>query len=226
MTIPADEIIYSKRKRLAISVLPGGKVVVRAPLKTRASAIQDFINANQIWIASAKSKMSAIPEPTVYRFSEGEAIWYLGKTYPLHFVPKATAGLVFESDKYFLIQTDQQDKAAALLSAFYRYQTRRLTAGFIEQYAQLTGLRPSAVRVNSARTRWGSCSAKNSLNFSFRLAMVPIDCVEYIVVHELAHIRHHNHSAAYWALVAKLLPDFKTRRAWLKRNGLSLPNIS
>ncbi|MGB4594524.1 MAG: SprT family zinc-dependent metalloprotease [Anaerolineaceae bacterium] len=225
MSMTADEIIYSKRKRLAISVLPGGKVVVRAPLKTRTSIIQDFINANQVWIAAAKTKMSAIPEQTVYHFCEGEAIWYLGKTYPLHLVPKVKGGFIFEPGKYFLLQADQQEWAAALLTAFYRKETRQLTSGFIEHYTLLTGLRPSVVRINSARTRWGSCSAKNALNFSFRLAMTPIECVEYIVVHELAHIRHHNHSANYWALVAKLLPDFKIRRTWLKRNGLSIPTI-
>jgi predicted metal-dependent hydrolase len=225
MSMTADEIIYSRRKRLAISVLPGGKVVVRAPLKTRPSTIEHFISANQLWISSAKSKMSAIPAPTVYRFAEGESLWYLGKAYPLHIIPKVKGGLAFEPGKYFLLQSGQQKRGASLLTAFYRKQTRQLTAGFIVHYAQLSGLKPSAVRINSARTRWGSCSAKNALNFSFRLAMTPIECVEYIVVHELAHVRHHNHSADFWALVVKLYPDFKTQRAWLKRHGLSLPMI-
>jgi predicted metal-dependent hydrolase len=225
MNLTADEIIFSKRKRLALSVLPGGKVVVRAPLKTRSSTIEHFISANQLWIASAKSKMSAIPPPTVYRFAEGESLWYLGKAYPLHLIPKVKGGLTFEPGKYFLLQADQQARATALLTAFYRKETRQLTAGFIEHYAQMTGLKPSTVRINSARTRWGSCSAKNALNFSFRLAMTSIECVEYIVVHELAHIRYHNHSADYWLFVVKLFPGFKTQRTWLKRHGLSLPTI-
>lgn len=171
----------------------------------------------------AKNKMSEIPQQVVYEFKEGEAIWYLGKTYPLHFVPKVRGGLSFEASKFFLMQTDQREKATSLLSAFYREETRRITAEFIHQYYQTSGLKPSAVRVTSARTRWGSCSGKNTISFSLRLAMTPLECLEYIVVHELSHIQHHNHSAKYWALVASLLPGFKQPQSWLKRNGLSLP---
>ncbi|MBR5742107.1 MAG: M48 family metallopeptidase [Firmicutes bacterium] len=86
----------------------------------------------------------------------------------------------------------------------------------IEYYANLMGVRPTAVRYTSAKTRWGSCSPKNSLAFSVRLMRKPPEAIDYVVVHELAHIREHNHSKRFWAIVAKYMPDWRERRKLLK----------
>ena len=75
---------------------------------------------------------------------------------------------------------------------------------------------PIAVKVNSAKTRWGSCSGRNSINFSWRLIMADDDVIDYVIVHELAHIKEHNHSDRFWAVVASVLPDYKMRQAKLK----------
>lgn len=83
-------------------------------------------------------------------------------------------------------------------------------------YSERMGLVPTGVRITSARTRFGSCSGKNSLCFSWRLMQYPMQAVDYVVVHELAHIRHHNHSAAFYALVESVLPDHRERRALLR----------
>lgn len=218
-------MVFSKRKRLAISVLPGGKVVVRAPLRTSKAMIERFVNASQDWIEKAKTRMARLPLPGEVAMREGEMIWYLGKTYPLHLAPKVKGGLVFEPDKYFLLQSDQQSRGKQLLKALYRSETRRLASLMVEYYAARSGLKPTSVRINSARTRWGSCSMKGGVNFSLRLAMVPISCMEYIVVHELAHLRQHNHSSAFWELVGSILPGYQKERQWLKQFGLSLPLI-
>lgn len=83
-------------------------------------------------------------------------------------------------------------------------------------YSAVMGLHPSGIRITSAKTRFGSCSAKNSLCFSWRLMQYPMEAVEYVVVHELAHIRHKNHGKAFHDTVAAVLPDHKARRAMLK----------
>ena len=77
-------------------------------------------------------------------------------------------------------------------------------------------LTPSAVKINSAKTRFGSCSAKNSLNFSCRVMIYPPEIIDYVIVHELAHIKHHNHSRAFYALIAEFSPDYKERILFLK----------
>ena len=89
----------------------------------------------------------------------------------------------------------------------------------VAHYAPLMGVTPTGIKITSARTRFGSCNGKNSLCFSWRLMLYPAEAVDYVVVHELAHIRHHNHSKEFWAFVESAMPDYRTRQALLKLDG-------
>ena len=88
----------------------------------------------------------------------------------------------------------------------------------VERYSKLMELRPTSVKITSAQKRFGSCSGKNGLCFSWRLMAYPTEAVEYVVVHELAHIKHHNHSPAFYGLIEKYMPDYKKRQKLLKIN--------
>ena len=90
-------------------------------------------------------------------------------------------------------------------------------------YSKQMGLFPTGVKITSARSRWGSCSGKNSLCFSFRLMLLPDDLMDYVIVHELAHIKEKNHSARFYAVVAEYLPDYKQRISALKAISPTLP---
>jgi len=85
--------------------------------------------------------------------------------------------------------------------------------------SELTGYRPVKVRITSARTRWGSCGAKGTVNFSWRLAMAPPEVIDYVIVHELVHLAEMNHSARFWQRVAQHVPDHRLHRRWLRENG-------
>lgn len=87
----------------------------------------------------------------------------------------------------------------------------------VAHYAALLGVKPTGITVTSARTRFGSCSGKNALSFSWRLMDYPEEAIDYVVVHELAHIRHHDHSPAFYAEIARIMPDHQSRRALLKK---------
>ena len=87
----------------------------------------------------------------------------------------------------------------------------------VAHYAALMGVRPTRITITSARTRFGSCSGKNALSFSWRLMGYPEAAIDYVVVHELAHIRHHDHSPAFYAEIARIMPDHQSRRALLKK---------
>lgn len=97
-----------------------------------------------------------------------------------------------------------------------RKQARLVITSEVEKYSKIMKLYPTGIRITSARTRFGSCSAKNSLSFTWRLMLYPKAAVEYVVVHELAHIKHKNHGADFLALVKKTLPDYERRKALLK----------
>ncbi len=221
-----DEIKYSKRKTMAIEVKPGGKVIVRAPMSTRRSIIEQFVREKSGWITQAKARMIKITPGNVQQaYHDGVQILYLGRFWKLTHVDQVKNGLSFSSNKGFILQKDRFDEASKLFITFYREETRRLAAIYIDQYAPKWGLKVRSLRITSAKTRWGSCSGKNALNFSYRLAMLPLEEFEYVVVHELAHIRHHNHAAVFWNFVAQMLPDYQKRRLWLKQNGRKLPII-
>jgi len=89
----------------------------------------------------------------------------------------------------------------------------------VRWYSKATGIRYRRVRISNARKRWGSCSAKGNLNFSWRLALAPLEVIDYVVVHELSHIVHGNHSQRFWALVNKFYPNYKACRKWLRSEG-------
>lgn len=222
-----DEVIFSKRKHITLTVQPGGRTVLRAPLRAKEGTLRAFVESQGDWITRARRRMASLPEPPkLYRFVEGEEILYMGARYPLQLVEKQKAGLAFKQGQGFCLAKDRQADAARLLENFLRKETRRLCQAYISHYAALKGLQPGALRINSAKSRWGSCSTRNSLNFSLRLAMVPLACLEYVVVHELCHTRHHNHGVAFWGLVEDVLPAYKAPRAWLKKHGGSLPPIA
>ncbi len=226
-TIQADEIIYSKRKTIAVTVFPGGRVVVRAPLHASPAVVERFLRDKAEWIRSAQAKMQQSPAlARAHQFEEGEQLWYLGEQFPLRLLDKVPGGLAFIKGKGFVLERGQISRADALLKAFYKRALRTQVEELVRYYCARDGFKPSAVRITSARTRWGSCSRANALNFSFRLALTPPACIEYVVVHELAHTREHNHSARFWQLVAQTLPGYKQPRDWLKKHGSMLPPIA
>ena len=96
-------------------------------------------------------------------------------------------------------------------------QLRSIIDPLIEYYSIKMGVSPTKISINSAKTRFGSCSSKKSLNFSYRLALYPYEAIEYVCVHELAHIKEMNHSKRFWQIIEDILPDYKSRKALLKR---------
>lgn len=222
-----DEITYDRRrKRLMVQVLPGGKVVLKVPLGTSKRQINSFFQQHAGWISEKRALMAKVAEPSQpYRFVEGELIWLAGRQYPLHLTLEGSRGMVFRDGQGFFMARGEQNQGAERLKAFYREYTRQAVTAIANRVAGQSGLTFKSIRISGAKTRWGSCSQHNSLNFSLRLAMVPPEALEYVVVHELAHTRHHDHSQAFWTFLGQMLPGYAAQRRWLKQNGLKLPDF-
>lgn len=218
-----DQLIRSKRKTIGIEVRPGGLLVVRAPLHASQAQIAYALKARAGWIESARERMAKLPAVQLEkRYSEGQLFWYLGKQYPLHIVQRQSPKFGFNEKQGFLLSASHQSQAEQLFIAWYRKQTRKLVSAYIQAYVRSHGFKPGELRITSARTRWGSCSGRNDLNFSYRLAMARESAVEYVVVHELVHTRVKNHSTAFWKAVTEIYPTWKQERAWLNQYGLQL----
>ncbi|MHB8819108.1 MAG: M48 family metallopeptidase [Bellilinea sp.] len=213
-----DRIIRSRRKTVALIVTPEGKLEVRAPLVLGRKQIETIVSEKSGWIKKQqervhKSNGNALRRP----LSNGVNLWFLGASYPLKLTAKAGTRVAFSNG--FSLPESALPKAAELLTAWYKARAREIISERVRLYADKSGLKVKSIRITSARTRWGSCSRDNALSFTWRLVMAPIEIIDYIVVHELAHIIEKNHSRAFWNQVEKMQPDYKARRKWLKGNG-------
>ena len=212
-----DQVVRSRRKTLALMVKPDGAVVVRAPLRTPENVIREFVERNRQWIERKKTAALDAAARSPRQFVSGETFAYLGREYPLEIVRGQTKPLLLEEN--FRLADSAHSRAPAAFESWYRQQAKQVLSERVEYYARLYDFKVERVGITSARTRWGSCSAKGSLNFSWRLILAPLECVDYVVVHELAHTVVHNHSRQFWKKVESILPDYKERRKWLRQNG-------
>ncbi|MBQ9081609.1 MAG: M48 family metallopeptidase [Clostridia bacterium] len=204
-------LVRKQRKTLSMRLDKDGNVTVSAPLHISQSEIDKFVLSHTDWIIRKRKELSARNPLPRLTMTAGEWIPFLGREYVLRFHDKRS--VTIENGVIFLPKTNPQ----TALTRYYAKRLKEFILPLITHYSRFMGVQPQALRINSARTRWGSCSAKNGLNFSFRLAMCDAIAVEYVVVHELCHIRYKNHSKVFWNEVEKYFPQFQKAKQYLKQ---------
>ena len=220
MTIEVNKIIRSNRRTLALIVGPDGSLIVRAPLRSSEKLIREFVEKNMQWIEKQQAKAVATRPTELKRYAPGEMFLYLGAMYPLEIVNGQKKHLLL--DEKFKLAESAQSEAGVVFEHWYRERARQVLNERVNFYAHQNDFQCKSIGITSARTRWGSCSATGSLNFSWRLIMAPLEVVDYVVVHELVHTVFHNHSERFWRKVEAIMPDYKEPRKWLKHNGQRL----
>jgi predicted metal-dependent hydrolase len=211
-------VIRSRRKSIALVVQPNGELIVRAPKGATRKQINSLLEKHADWIA--KKQLQAKEAQALFAphlFLEGESFPFLGENYSLEFVDSEKPKLVF-TEKFQLTKS-AQGKAEAIFEQWYKKRAREIFTARVEYYSQKHSFSYRKVKLSSANKRWGSCSAKGNLNLTWRLVMTPLEIIDYVIVHELCHLRELNHSKKFWANVESILPDYKIRRKWLKENG-------
>ena len=217
MSVKIDRIIHSRRRTIALVIEHDGSVTVRAPLRMSARAIQDFVEKHTGWLEKKQAEMSSIvPEP-IKQYQPGENFLFLGGEYSLEIVQDQRKKLVL--DDHFKLTESARKNAELVFQNWYRKQALQIITERVKYFADKYDLHFAKIRITSARTRWGSCSSKGTLSFSWRLILTPMETVDYVVVHELAHTVHHNHSKRFWSLVEKIMPDYKEQRKRLRQYG-------
>ena len=213
-----DQIIRTRRRTIALIIQPDGQLVVRAPLNASHRQIQTAVAQRADWILKTQEIMRSrqAARPPV-RFENGASFWYFGKTFPLEIVEPTRPALNLTHS--FQLSEKMLPRATEVFTAWYRAQALHYLPERVQQHALTNNFTYNSVRITSARTRWGSCSGRNTLSFPWRLIMAPPDVIDYVILHELAHTREHNHSARFWALVASLDPEYPSHRKWLKLKG-------
>jgi len=211
-----DRLQRSRRKTVALYVHPDGSLEVRAPLRLSSSAIQAFVDSKSDWVLRQRKKLiSQAPIQPRDGYAKGDSIWFLGGILSLNFITGYPCQIKIEGD-CLLIPAKLQNNLGPALTAWYRLQSRHIISARIGYFSNRYGFRHNGIRITSARSRWGSCGSNNHLNFPYRLVMAPLDIIDYIVVHELCHLREPNHSSRFWRLVESRRPGWRRQRAWLQ----------
>lgn len=221
MTLKIDKIIRSKRKTIALQVTDDATLIVRAPFDVSEETIKKVVTKHIRWIEKKKNEvLTRDPHFAKKEFVNGEGFLYLGKSYKLYIVNEQDTPLKFNNG-FFLLR-DYQPMARQLLISWYKERAYEKISERVQWYAQKRGFTYNKISITNANVRWGSCSHRGNLNFSWRLIMAPLSVIDYVVVHELAHLEQKNHSKAFWNIVKMLMPNYENSRDWLKNNGYLL----
>lgn len=206
------ELFRSKRKTLAVLITEQGQVQVRAPLRLSEKHIHVFLEKHsQFILKTAQERKTAWQEKKSFSVTQGDKLWVFGREYPVRFAEK-----VRFTGEFFEIPKGDFEVVKTQIVNEYKRLAKEWIPKRVGEIAQEIGVVPLSVKINSAKTRWGSCSGKNALNFSWRLISADRDTIDYIIIHELCHIRHHNHSPAFWQMVERFVPQYKTFQQNLK----------
>lgn len=205
-------LIRSRRKTLALTVDREGNLTVRAPLRLPATQIEAFVLEKADWVEKTRARLGRLPPPPEpLRLREGAVLPYLGDALT---ITLTDVRRVCRDGERLLVPRDAGDLAPVL--RWVDAQARLELWPRVEAVARRVGLHPKALRLSSAKGRWGSMSSRGTLSLNRALLLCPPDVIDYVAVHELCHIAHPNHSPAFWALVERWMPDFRIRRDWLK----------
>lgn len=204
----------SKRKTISLTVKPDCTLEVRAPLTTSRQRIDEFVSANSIWIEKNIFKMQQLAkEKQSFILNYSSKVHFFGIRLPIE---KAQIRKAKLEDNRILMPPDlDSDSIRQQLVALYKDTARQYISTRLLFYSQKLGINPSKLMITSAKTNWGSCTA-DRVHFSWHLIMAEKEVIDYVIIHELTHIIHHNHSPYFWAEVARHCPDYKTLRARLK----------
>ena len=208
-------LIRSKRRTVGINIKEDATVVVRAPLKVPKSEIDRIVESKKAWIKAHLTILEQrIERRAAFTLNYGDSVLLQGREYSITANSEGRAG--FDGENFYLPPYLPSKEIKSRVMQAYRITANKLLTPKAIEYAKLMKVTPANLRINNAKTRWGSCSGKNSINFSWRIIMADDDVIDYIVVHELAHIKEHNHSERFWATVESVLPDYRECKEKLK----------
>jgi predicted metal-dependent hydrolase len=208
-------LVRSRRKTMAIYITKDAGVEVRAPLKTPKSEADRFVAAKEDWImTNLAARRDRLSDKAAFTLNCGDMIAFCGKAYPIRAQNDYRAG--FDGECFYIPADLPQAHLKQVIVRVYKLLAKRILTAKTVEYAKRMNVMPASVKISSAKTRWGSCSIRKNINFSWRLMMADEDVIDYVVVHELAHIKELNHSSRFWAAVAEILPDYAERKQKLK----------
>lgn len=210
---------HPRARRLILRLDPKRNcAVLTVPARTGARPISRFLEEHQNWLISA---FRALPPRAA--FTDGTALSILGEPVTIRHDPSHRGPCRRDGD--LLLVGGDAPHLARRVRDYLKSLARAEIGHHVAAFAQDHGLKPGRITLRDQSSRWGSCSAKGDLSFNWRLVCAPAHVLRYVAAHEVAHLRHMDHSPAFWAFVTRIDPQWKRARGWLKANGAALHRI-
>lgn len=218
------EIVYTvkrspKRKKLTITVERDRSVVVNAPESTSEKKIQAVIESKRRWIyeKTRHAQKYALSHPPGKELVNGESALYLGRQYQIEVVQNDSEEIRFA--QRFLIPVHLSGKRKQILHNWYMDRAKEKILPRVKKFANNLGVEFANAKIVDNRYRWGSCTTRNNINFNWRIIKAPMYVVDYVIVHELAHLLESNHTPRFWNIVRAQSARMDKAKQWLLENG-------
>ena len=219
------EIIRTSRRKTASIRVEEGAVSVVVPASISVEKIDQLLVSKRLWIKEKMALQRALAPVTDKQFVSGEAFPYLGRNYRLK-VEQGSFVPVKLLQGQLVVQTPEGSQQPHMirnaLVRWYKRQALQKMRDKVKRYAPVVGVKPAGVAIKSFKSRWGSCTVKGELEFNWRIMFAPNRMVDYVVVHELCHLIHYDHSPDFWSEVWRVMPDYQECRNWLRENSEGL----
>jgi len=212
--LPCFQIIRASRRSISIQISPKKWLIVRAPFSIPEDIIHAFVDKKSDWINKH------IHQQMRQDIWSEQNLYYLGKPHRYTYDASQKEPILHTDGVFIFSQnTKCARKEWEEIKKWYGAQAKLHIRDRVHFFAKQYNFKYQNIKITSALTRWGSCSGNNNLNFPWRLLMVPTEVIDYVIVHELAHTVHKNHSPRFWWLVESIVPDWNIHRAHLKAEG-------
>ena len=216
-----SKVIRSNRRTLSISINEQAELIVRAPHKLSISKIHDFINEKAKWInKQQKIVNNRLSDSSI----DKNMVLFLGSLYPIKISMDQFKKLTFDGEE-FIVGSSDQKLIHSSIKKWYKNKFREIAIPRLNYFADKYNLSVNQVRIKEQKTMWGSCSSRNNINLNYLLIMAPMNVIDYVIIHELAHTIHRNHSSNFWKTVESMMPNFKEAKTWLKDFGYKLRKV-
>ncbi|SRR6187551_2146167 len=221
------EVVRSRRATADIVVERDGRIIVRAPTHVPDERVEDIVEAKRYWIYKTLAEWRDLNATRVLReYRNGEGFLYLGRSHRLLLVADQEEPVVLKDGRFCLrrdiVDRGDIDAAQTAFRDYYIVRGKERIAARVNYYAPKVGVRPARVDVRELGNRWASCSPRGRLAFHWKCMMAPQTVIDYIVVHELCHFHHRDHTDAFWNEVDKVMPAYRERKDWLRVHGAGL----
>ncbi|KST65075.1 M48 family metallopeptidase [Mastigocoleus testarum] len=212
--LPDYKIIYSARKTIALEINQEG-LTIRAPQKTPKEVISNLVKEKEPWIdKKLKNWENKVLEKNTPYHNTTNQIWFKGSEFQLRNDSKVNNYLIQNNNKTILFNDDFFE-----LDRFYQEELSTHIKPKITLFSHKLQVAINTVRIKKLKSRWGSCSSKKNLNFNLSLIKTPTFIIDYVIAHEVSHLKEMNHSPAFWEVVESIYPKCKEAKIWLKKNG-------